>query len=333
MHVKSLLILLGAFLLPAESVHSLLPEPGRFKISDGLLLHWNVNATDPNRDAIEAFDRYDARVFGVNIYQLLPSAKTVSIYDAAVRRGQSIAIAAVSRETDGRTLAWLLRLGWDGHLAYKTQLDAANEIGWLDFDEAGNIWGLTDYLGEKVRKDTIFDGTPCPLGPLILVFNPEGKIVKSLLKQADFADSLREESTIGQVSFGLSGDQVWFWQPAKHRMIITDREGSAIRKTSIRHAHTWNLGGLTLLMPTGEIVQDLLSPTPNVWGIYIVKNNRVERLRHLQNAFLVGMDGSEFVFVSKTNDMGDSLVTRVKSLTDLQDMTVPILRPQNPAAR
>jgi hypothetical protein len=194
--------LLGAFLLPAESLHSLLPEPGRFKISDGLLPHWNVNATDPNRDAIEAFDRYDARVFGVNIYQLLPSAKNVSIYDAAVRRGQSIAIAAVSREKDGRTLAWLLRLGWDGHLACKTQLDAANEIGWLDFDEAGNIWGLTDYLGEKVRKNTIFDGTPGPLGPLILVFNPEGKIVKSILKQADFPDSLREESNIGQVSFG-----------------------------------------------------------------------------------------------------------------------------------
>lgn len=161
-------------------------------------------------------------------------------------------------------------------------------------------------LGEKVRKDTIFDGTPCPLVPLILVFDPEGKIVKSLLKQADVPDSLREESNIGQVSFGLSGDKVWFWQPAKHRMIITDREGSAIRKTSIRHAHTWNLGGLTLLMPTGEIIQDLLSPTPNAWGIYIVKNNRVERLRHPQNAFLVGIDGSEFVFVSKTKDMRDS---------------------------
>lgn len=73
--MKLLLILFGAFLLPAESVHSLLPEAGRFKMSDGLLLHWNANATDPNRDAVEAFDRSGARVSGVNIYQLLPSAK------------------------------------------------------------------------------------------------------------------------------------------------------------------------------------------------------------------------------------------------------------------
>ena len=116
-------------------------------------------------------------------------------------------------------------------------------------------------------------------------------------------------------------------------MIITDREGSGIRKTSIRRARTWNSGGLTLLMPTGEIVQDLLSPTPGVWGIYMVKNNRIERFRHPQNAFLVGMDESEFVFVSKTNEIGDSLVTRVKSLAGLQDMAAPIPRPQGSVAR
>ena len=134
-------------------------------------------------------------------------------------------------------------------------------MGWLDFDEAGNIWGLTDYLGEKVRKDTIFDGTPCPLGPLILVFKPEGKVVKSILKQADFPDSLREASDIGQVTFGLTGEKVWFWQPAKHRMIITDRNGNGIQKISIRHASTWNLGGPTLLTPDGGDYQDLHSPT------------------------------------------------------------------------
>lgn len=176
--MKLLLILTAALLLPAESIHSLLPEPGPFKTSDGLVLHWNVNANGRNRDAIEAFDRNGVRVLGVNVYKLLPSAKTISISDVAVRRNESIAIAVVTRETDDEIRSWLLQLGWDAKLTRVTELDAAKEIGWLDFDESGNIWGLTDYLGEKVRKDTIYDGVPCPLGPLVLVFNSEGKIAK-----------------------------------------------------------------------------------------------------------------------------------------------------------
>jgi hypothetical protein len=315
--MKLLVILFGALLLPAETVHSLLPEPGRgrFKMSDGLLLHWNSNAKDRSRDAIEAFDRNGVRIWGVNIYKLLPSAKEVSIHDVAVRRNESIAIAAVSVENGG-VRSWLLRLGWDGRLAHKTGLDAVTEIGWLDFDEAGNVWGLTDYLGEKVRKDTIYNGTPCPLGPLILVFNPEGKIVKTLLKQANFPDSLREGPDIGQVTFGLTNDEVWFWQPARHRMVITDREGSGIQRISIRHARTWNLGGMTLLIPSGEIIQDLHSPTAGVQGIYLVEHRRIEKVRQPQNVSLVGVDASEFVFVSPVNQAGDFLVRRVKSLTD-----------------
>ena len=307
--MKLLLILTVALLLPAESIHSLLPEPGPFKMSDGLVLHWNVNANGRDRDAIEAFDRNGVRVLGVNVYKLLPFAKTISISDVAVLRNESIAVAVVTRETDDQTRAWILQVGWDARLTRVTELDAAKEIGWLDFDNAGNIWGLTDYLGEKVRKDTIYNGVPCPLGPLILVFNPEGKIVKSLLKQADFPDSLREGSAIGQVSFGLTNDKVWFWQPAKHRMIVTDREAANVRKISIPHARTWNLGGQTLLTPTGEVVQDLNSPTPAVRGIYLAGSSRVERFRHPQNAYLAGMDGSEFVFLTQTNTAGDSLIT------------------------
>ena len=261
--MKLLLVLLGAFLLPAESVHSLLPpEPGRFKVSGGLLLHWNVSAKDRSHDAVEAFDRHGVRVFGINIYQLLPNAETISLDDVALRRDESIAIAAVTREKDDQIRAWLLQLGWNARSARMTELDAARELGWLDYDESGNVWGLTDYEGEKVRKDTIYNGIPCPLGPLILVFNPEGKIVKSLLKQSDFPDSLREAPAIGEVTFGLTNDKVWFWQPARHRMIITDRDGGDVRKISIPHARTWNLGGQTLLTPTGEVVQDLHSPTP-----------------------------------------------------------------------
>jgi hypothetical protein len=330
--VKLLLILTAALLLPAEPVHSLLPEPGPFKMSDGLVLHWNGNAKDRDRDAIEAFDRSGVRVFGINVYKLLPAAKTISISDVAVRRSnKSIAVAAVTREKDDQfPRAWLLQLGWDAELTRVTELDAAKEIGWLDFDESGNIWGLTDYLGEKVRKDTIYNGVPCPLGPLILAFNAEGKIVKSLLKQADFPDSLREGSAIGQVSFGLTNDKVWFWQPARHRMIVADREANNVQRISIPHARTWNLGGRALLTPTGEVVQDLNSPTPAVRGIYLAGSSRIERFSHPQNAYLAGMDGSEFVFLTQTNAAGDFLITRMKSLAELQNMAK--LVPQQDAA-
>jgi hypothetical protein len=328
--VKLFLILLGASLLPAQSVHSLLPESGSFKVSGGLLLHWNINAQDGSHDAIEAFDRSGVRVFGIDIYKLLPSAKVVSIDDVAVGRDEAIAIAAVSREKDNQNRAWLLRLGWDGRLVHMTQLDAAKSIGWLAFDEAGNIWGLTNYLGEKVRKDTIYNGTPCPIGPLILVFNPEGKIVKSLLKQADFPDSLREAPDIGQVTFGITNDKVWFWQPSRHRMIITDLEGRELRKILIPHARTWNLAGETLLTPTGQVVQDLHSPTPSVHGIYLASTHHIEKHGQPQSASLVGMDGSEFVFVGQTNTTGNFPVFRLTSLTDLEKLVPP---PQDASAR
>jgi len=331
--VKLLLILAGAFLLPAESVHSLLPEPGRFKMSDGLLLHWNGNANGRGRDAIEAFDRHGVRVFGIDIYKLLPSAKRISIDDIAVRRNQSIAIAAVSREKNDQTRAWLLQLGWDARLGRMTDLDAAKSIGWLDFDESGNVWGLTDYLGEKVRRDTIYNGVRCPLGPLILVFNPEGKIVKSLLNQVDFPDSLQEAPAIGQVAFGLTNDRVWFWQPARHRMIVTDREGGHARKISIPHARTWNLGGQTILTPAGEVVQDLHSPTPGVRGIYLARGDGIERFSQPQDVFLAGMDGSEFVFLRQTNSTGDFRMIRVTSLAGLQNLTKLEPSPQGAAAR
>jgi hypothetical protein len=42
--MKPLLIFAASLLLPTESVHSLLPEPGPFKASDRLVLHWNGNA-------------------------------------------------------------------------------------------------------------------------------------------------------------------------------------------------------------------------------------------------------------------------------------------------
>jgi hypothetical protein len=318
--MKFLLILAGAFLLPAEPVHSLLPEPGLFKMSNGLLLHWNVNAKDRSRDSVEAFDMAGVRVLGLNIYKLLPSAETISIDDIAVRRNESIAMVAEIRENDNHIHAWLLQLGWDTRLARATQLEDATSIAWLDFDESANIWGLADYQGEKSRRYSVCNGVPCPPGPLILVFNPEGKIVKSILKQVDFPDGLREAPAIGQVTFGLTNDRVWFWQPATHHMIVMDREGGHIRKISIPHARTCNLGGLTLLTPGGDVVQDLHSPTPGVRGLYLSNARHSERINPPQNASLAGMDGSEFVFLRRDNATDDFLIIRIKSLAELQKL-------------
>lgn len=302
----------GACLAPAESVHSSLREPARFKISDGLLLHWNVTP-DRNRDAIEAFDQNGVRLFGIDVYQLMPSAGKIGISDVAARRDGSIAIASVTAEKD-RIRPWLMQLDTNGRLRKLTELDSATEIGWLAFDRRGNVWALTDYLGERVRKDTIYNGTPCPLGPMILVFNSDGKIVGSLFKQIDFRPGMQQGPKIGDVSFGLTDDKVWFWQPAKHRMIIAGQNGGDVRKISIPHAPTYNLGGQTLLTPSGEVVQDLYSPTPGVGGIYLASGRRIEKISPPPNTFLAGMDGSEFVFVRFGNKIGDFSVIRVTSL-------------------
>lgn len=325
--VKLFLLLAATCLLQAESVHSLLPTPGKTKLSDGLLLCWNLTPADRSQDSLEAFDRSGSRLLGINVYQLLPFAEKISIADVAARRNDGFAIAAVTVEHEGRenqqNRPWLLRLDASGRLLWKKELSAAEELGWLDFDKSGAIWGLTDYEGEQIRKGTIEDGIPCPVGPLILAFDSEGKKVKSILKQIDFRPGFSESASTGQVSFGITGDQVWFWQPAKNRMVIADLDGRNVRKFSLPRQRTYNLGGLTALTPAGEVIQDLHSPTPAVRGIYLARNRRVEKISRLNDDSFVGMDGSEFVFIRPGKTAAEFELVRIPSVTELRDQTWP----------
>jgi hypothetical protein len=103
-----------------------------------------------------------------------------------------------------------------------------------DFRRVGHYLGTHRLPGRE--------GAPNAVSPLILAFNSEDKVVKGLLKQADFPDAAREEPAIGDVSFGLSNDKVWFWQPARHRTIIAGR-GQA--STSREHPYRTPAPGLS----------------------------------------------------------------------------------------
>jgi hypothetical protein len=299
------------------TVHSRLPEPGRFKTSNGFLVQWNGNAKDPASDAIEAFDPNGERVLGVNLFKLLPSARAVSIDDVAARRDQPLAVAAVISEKDGSVRPVLLYVGWDGELVRAVDLDPSREIGWLEFDEAGNLWALTDYLGRKVWADTNAAGINCPLGPLILVFNREGQIARSLLKQADFPDGFQEGQAIGgRVSFGVTKETIWFWQPVRHRMFVVDREGLSAKRISaslpvsrswfVRIAHIRNAAapieaGFSAFLPSGQLLANIISAEPDVpSGLYLSRRQRFQKsaVHSPGNTYLAGIDGSEFVFVS-----------------------------------
>jgi hypothetical protein len=299
------------------TIHSRLPEPGRFKTSNGFLVQWNVNAKDPASDAIEVFDRTGVRVLGVNVFKLLPWAKAVSIDDVAARRGQPLAVAAVIREQDDRLQSMLLYVGWDGELVRSVDLDPSREIGWLEFDESGSLWALTDYLGRKVWADTNAAGINCPLGSLILVFNREGQIARSLLKQADFPDGFEEGRAIGgRISFGVTQQAIWFWQPAKRWMIVVDRKGGSVKRilaslpvsrirlvgaSRIRRAVPAIEAGVSAFLPSGKVLANIVSAEPDVpSGVYQSRGQRFQKtgFDSPRNTYLAGIDGSEFIFVS-----------------------------------
>ncbi len=327
----ALLTTLASALLPSAvqaqikvTVRSRLPEPGRFKASNGILIQWNVNPKDPDRDAIEAFDVNGQRVLGVNVFKMLPSARAVSISDVAVRSDQSVAVAAVISGRDDSIRPALLYVGWDGKLVRAIDLDASREIGWLEFDDAGNLWALTDYLGKKAWADTNAAGIDCPLGPLIFVYDREGQVVRSLLKQVDFPDGLQEGHALGgRVSFGITPDKVWFWQPARHRMIVADWEGRNVKRipTPLPVSRSWLIrasfhrraepqiqAGLSVLLPSGQVLVDIASAEPDVpSGTYILRGERLHKgsIDDARSRFLAGVDGSEFVFVS-TPKLGSS---------------------------
>ena len=135
---------------------------------------------------------------------------------------------------------------------------------------------------------------------------------------------MEEGPRIGAVSFGVTDDKVWFWQPAKHEMIIADQAAGNSRKVSIPHGRTYNLGGQTVLTPANEVVQILQSPTPGVRGIYLARGRCIEKIGPPPPGLLAGMDGSEFVFVRNGNKIGDFSITRVKSLTaELSEIRLP----------
>jgi hypothetical protein len=123
-------------------------------------------------------------------------------------------------------LPTLLVYSVDGALTRATSLAPNLEIRKLEFDSQGNVWTLTMSSGDQ-SPDNAW---------MVIEYGPDGKIIKRLGARSEFpsdAAVLREGKEVGgEVSFGLSGDRIWFYLPDTHQLAIAGLSGPSFDRYS-----------------------------------------------------------------------------------------------------
>jgi len=151
-----------------------------------------------------------------------PTFSGVSIYDVSALKPGFIEVAAVYARTTGSPLALLWFFDWSGALTRKVVLDKLPQIESLEIDDAGHVWALND-LGDR--------GAKC----LFTEFDPDGSVVRKLVKTRRRWSTDESASKGGQVSFGLTAGRVWTWLPSTRTLVsVNESKGkSMIRRTGL----------------------------------------------------------------------------------------------------
>jgi hypothetical protein len=303
----SLLLILAAPVLlragsaepEAVSLRLGLAEPGWFKISHGYVVAFNRAQKIPSRDSIEVFDREGRRVARVDVLGQLPGAAEVTLDDVSVRETRPIVAGVTIRKADGGLEDMLLYFTWEGLLDRSVSIPPEQEINNIELDENGNVWTLTDYSGRPDDDTT---------GPLIFVYDHTGHLMKALLRRTDYPAGFKEGPlTGGLVGFGLTQDGLWFWQPARRRMTVVNRDGHVLSQKSVTlprsqvhksQSHPPE-ADLVALLPSGQVAAGIVSPWPDVpTGAYLSRGKHFVRSSS-QKLRLIGIDGLDFVFLKQ----------------------------------
>jgi len=219
-------LLLGASILTAQHITVLATGPGRIKVDDGQICWWLAHSTDVTSPQARIFDRSGNLLAALAVLQPVQGARSVSIYDVAVRQKAMIAVAAVYSKEDGsRPAAALLYFDFKGKLLSFFVLDPSRGVLRLAIDERLHVWTLTTWSGGKDPSEV----------PMVIEYDARGRVVRELLPRDQFplhAEAIEESSGNGFASFGYQSDTVWFWLPGSTDLVTIRTDSGRVTRVS-----------------------------------------------------------------------------------------------------
>lgn len=211
--------------LDAQHVATLPTEPGLVKIDDGRICWWRTPSVDPSTPDVRIFTSAGDPVTAIAVLSLVPDAKSVSVYDVAVRRDR-IAVAAVYSKQDGsQPAAAMIFFDEKGKPLSFFTLHPSRGVLKLALDEKLNVWTLTNESG----------GISPSEAPMIVEYDASGRVVRELLTRELFpvhAEAVEESPTTGSASLGYQTGTLWFWLPGSTDLVTIQVDTGRITRAS-----------------------------------------------------------------------------------------------------
>ena len=225
MKIVLFLLLFLPFSSPGQQMGTFQFRPGmRRHASNGLIASWKGNQTS-SKDEIQIYDFKSNILAHFGVLQLVPDAKTASVWDVAVKPGGPIAVGVVYAKPGGVQNALLL-FGLDGKLQKVFALAPSRGIQLLEFDDYSNIWTLTSSSGDK----------PPAQVPLLVEYDLAGREIRKLFTRDAFpihATLTKASHESGYASMGFAAGTLWVWLPGSTDLItVKTLSGEASRVTT-----------------------------------------------------------------------------------------------------
>lgn len=248
-------ILLSISILSAQRMATLPTDPGGIKIEEGRFCWWRVNTSDPASPQVKIFERDGSLLAALNILETVPEAKSVSIYDVAVRGNSLIAVAAMySKDQGSQPAGALLYFDFSAKLLSFVALHPSRSILKLAIDESLNVWTLTTSSGGKEPSEV----------PMLVQYDARGRVVGNFLTRAMFpmhAEDVQESPATGFAAFGYQTGTLWFWLPGSTELVtFKARTGETSRASTGLPGSGETAPRSLYRQPSGALVAEVVQP-------------------------------------------------------------------------
>jgi hypothetical protein len=250
----------------------------RLKVENQVVILWAPSSEVSPDGQVQVFNLEGSEITSINLLELLPKVRKVTITDVSVGPTGMIAVGARIFTKPKQSEPSLLFLDGSGALTISTVLDKGLGALKVEVDEEENVWVLG--LGAGVAG-------PAEV-PVLTKYDRDGNLLGEYLHFSDFSEDAKlvheGMTTGGDVSMGWTSSNVWFWLASSRELVTISRDGSGVVK-----------------VPTGL-------PTPTGTGV----NDTVTRARRFSWVDSLGLLAQ--VSLSPKSPNGESERTQIYQL-------------------
>lgn len=196
-------------------------ERARFRAENGLVISWQTNYTD-SKGEIQVYDVHGVLLTHFAVLDLVPEAKSVSVWDVSAQPGKVIAVGAVYAKP-GSVENSLMLFNFDGKLKSAFALAPSRGVGLLVLDDHLDIWTVTASTGDQ----------PPSAVPMVVEYDPSGREMRELLTRDAFqqhAQFIHMTAKTGHPNIGFDSGYVWFWLPGSTDLVTIQAGSGAVNR-------------------------------------------------------------------------------------------------------